>query len=157
MVLAFGLQSRALALLATVPSLFLALYATIWPFQFLVSSYIFHERHDHPGHLWIMYWVVLAEIVGTVSGLSLYAAIRYGLRERTMHLALAWAAIGAAAIYFGWQPIGLAGCMGAALCFLTASMWTSKRRMESAIVLVAVAIYFMGSRLVPCNIISFAY
>ena len=123
---------------------FVALFAT-WsvPVFFISRDLIFHLKHDHPGKWQIEFILYFFTVVGILCGLSLYAAIRYGLRERTTQMALVWSAICAVAAYFWWQPFVLEVCMAVAICIVVASMWTSKRRTESAVILIPAAIIFL--------------
>lgn len=126
------------------------------PLAFFVAYYagsqmqyfsIMASMHHHPGNLWMQVYGLLDELVDTMWCLSLYAAIRYGLQERTTQMALAWTGICAVTIYFSWQPIVLTVSIGAAFCFVTTAMWTSKRRRESAVVLMTVAIGYAAKTL----------
>lgn len=129
-----------------------ALFVTAQTMQFFFTptmrNVLIGHLQDHSGHTWWI-WVLfeINMVAPMLCILSVYAAIRYGLRERTMQMALAWTAICAAALYFCWQPNILAVCAAVSLCFVIASMWTSKRRMESAVVFVAVAILYAGNSL----------
>jgi hypothetical protein len=78
----------------------------------------------------------------TLCGLSFYAAIRYGLQERSAQLALAFAGLVTAVIYLWWLPAVLAACIAAALVIASASILKSKLRKESLVVLVAVSINY---------------
>jgi hypothetical protein len=112
-------------------------------FAFPTMLRMMHDHlldHDHSTYPWLKVFLLLVVVVGSLFVLSFYAAIRYGLRERTTQMALVWTAICAVTFYFSGQPIVLALCIGAALCFMVASLWSSKWRMESLVVLAAVAI-----------------
>jgi len=139
----FSVAGVALSLFWRRPIAFIAaLYAGSWTlYWFDMAMHGMYALHRIPDErLSAILFGVLEWVGSTLCSLSIFAAICYGLRERTTQMALAWTALIAAVIYFWWQPLILALCIGAALCILAASMWTSKRRMESAVVLAAVAI-----------------
>ena len=138
----------ALSLFWRRPVAFLvALFASWLVPVFFIRDLTFHWKHDHPGNWQIEFILYFFTVVGILCGLSLYAAIRYGLRERTTQMALVWTAICAVATYFWWQPVVLEVCMAVAICIVVASVWSSKRRMESAVVLIPVTIMFLCAQL----------
>jgi len=126
---------------------FVALYVSAWVPSIFIREIIFHGKHDHPGDWLVKVVLYLEMVIGSLCGFSLYAAIRYGLRERTTQMAFVWTAICAVATYFWWQPIILEVCMAVAICIVVASMWTSKTRMESAVILVPVMMMFLCAQL----------
>jgi hypothetical protein len=139
----FSVAGVALSLFWRRPIAFIAaLYAGSWTlYCFQMAMHGMYALHRIPdGRPSAIVFDVIGIAGSTLCLLSIFAAIRYGIQERTTQMALAWTALIAAVIYFWWQPVILALCVGAALCILAASMWTSERRMESAVVLVAVAI-----------------
>jgi hypothetical protein len=132
----------ALSLLWRRPLAFVAaLYAGSWTLSWFEMATIgVNTLHRPPEYPWMPVFNVLILVGSTLCGVSLYAVIRYGVQERISQIAIVWTALVASVIYFWWQPIVLTLFIGAALCLVVASMWTSKRRMESMVVLVAVAI-----------------
>jgi hypothetical protein len=62
-------------------------------------------------------------LVGSCSvALSVFAAIRYGVRERATQMVLAWATLAAAAIYLWWVPVVLVTCIAGAAALISYSV-----------------------------------
>jgi len=120
-----------------------AFYAWAWTSgRFEMAIYGINAQHRPPEYPWMPVFNVLMLAGSTLCGLSFYAAIRYGLQERSAQLALAFAGLVTAVIYLWWLPAVLAACIAAALVIASASILKSKLRKESLVVLVAVSINY---------------
>jgi hypothetical protein len=131
----------ALSLFWRRPLAFLAaFYVGMWTFGWLMMAiYGINALHRPPGFCMPVFDVLI--LAGsTLWAVSLYAAIRYGLQERSAQLSLAYAGLVTAVIYLWWQPEVLVACIAAALIIATAFILKSKLRKESLVVLVAVSI-----------------
>jgi uncharacterized membrane protein len=73
-----------------------------------------------------------------------YAAIRYGLRDRVTQLAFASTGLVTAVIYLWWQPAILVLCMALSACVVAASIASRERRKTALALLVPVAVGFGG-------------
>jgi antibiotic biosynthesis monooxygenase (ABM) superfamily enzyme len=117
-----------------------AFYAGMLMFgRLMMEVYGINALHRPPG-FWMPVFDVLILAGSTLWAVSLYAAIRYGLQERSALLSIAYAGLVTAVIYLWWQPVVLVACIAAALLIATASILKSKSRKELLVVLVAVSI-----------------
>ncbi len=127
-----------------------AFYAGMWTMaRFEMAMHGINSLHRIPnGRSWGIVFGVIGIAGCALWTASLYSAIRYGLQERTTQMALAWAGMVTAVIYFWWQPLVLGTSIATALFLVLVSMLTSKRRMESLVVAVAAAAFFCAYILV---------
>lgn len=97
-------------------------YAGGWVFSgFQMAAYGMHAQHRPP-----MPWEPVVNVLsGTATVLwivGVYSAIRYSLRDRATQLALAFASILSAFIFYWWQPLILVACIAVAFCLAGALM-----------------------------------
>jgi hypothetical protein len=81
----------------------------------------------------------LGGAAGTLWMLLLYAAIRFGFRDRVTQLSLALAALATVLVYHPGQTAILITCAALALAALVASLWNDVRRRAALVVLVVMA------------------
>jgi hypothetical protein len=101
-----------------------------------------------PEHRWMFALSMLCRIGSVLFIVLMYAAIRYGLRDKLTQLALAFASvITAAVIYCWWQPVFLAVTIAVGIFAIAASIKDSQHLRATLALTMAVAIGFFGSTL----------
>jgi hypothetical protein len=132
-----------------------AFYAGMWAvggFQMAVVGV--HAQHRPPEYPWVPIFLALGMVGSALWAMSFYAAIRYGLQDRTGQMAFAWTGLITTVIYLWWQPVILGVCIAAALFLASVCLLNGKRRKSVLIVAVSVAALlgaeiltaFIGSR-----------
>lgn len=117
-----------------------AFYAGAWTFGwFMMANCSIHSLHCAAG-LWYRTFGPLVFTASTLWALFSYAAIRYGILDRTTQLSVVWASLITTVIYFWWQPLVLGLCVAAALFIVLASILRSNFRGEALALLIAVAV-----------------
>jgi len=125
-----------------------AIYAGGWAFGgFQMAITGVHAQHRPPEYPWMPVFMVLSAAATILLTLLVYAAIRYGFRDRVAQLALALTALAAAVIYFWWLPTILAGCIALSICVMVTSILSSERRRAALVVLLVVVVGFGGGLL----------
>jgi len=121
-----------------------AFFAAAWMFGRFEMAIIGMNAQHRPPEFWMPVFNILWFVGSILWAVSLYAAIRYGLQERSAQLALGFAGLVTAVIYLWWLPAVLAACIAAALVIASASILKRKLRKESLVVLVAVSINYVA-------------
>lgn len=117
-----------------------AFYAGSWAFGgFQMAVFGMHTPHRPPEHPWIPVFAVLSAAGVFMVVVLVYAAIRYGLRDRVTELAFASVLLVTTVIYFWWQPAVLALCIAFSTCVVAASISSEERRRTALALLVPVA------------------
>lgn len=116
-----------------------AFYAGAWTFSWIViAGCSIYSPHCPPGR-WEAVLGALGLSGNTLWAASLYAAIRYGVLDRTTQISMLWAALFAVVIYFWWQPVVLGSCIAAALLVISVSIAKRSLRRASLVVLVCIS------------------
>lgn len=121
------------------PAFVAALYAGAWTFgEFINTADTIYARH-YPQGFWEHAFGPLIFVASTLWAAFFYWAIRYGVLDRSVQIAFAWAGLITLVIYFWWQPAVLGLCIAAAFLVVSASILRSSLRRESLVVLVSAA------------------
>ncbi len=121
-----------------------AFFAAAWMFGRFEMAIIGMNAQHRPPEFWMPVFNILWFVGSILWAVSLYAAIRYGLQERSAQLALGFAGLVTAVIYLWWLPAVLVACIAAALVIATASVLNGKLRKEMLVVLVAVSLGYVA-------------
>ena len=125
-----------------------AFYAGAWALgAFQMAIFGIHAQHRPPEHPWIPVFIVLSAADTFLLLLLVYAAIRYGFRDRVTQFALALTGLATAIIYYWWLPAILIACIALSICVVVASILSSERRRAALVVLVVVVVGFGGGLL----------
>jgi len=77
-----------------------ALYVGSWTlFAFDMATHGIHTRHRPPDYPWGTVFEFIGYFTSGLCAIALYAAIRYGIWQRSTQMVLIWAGLGAAVIY----------------------------------------------------------
>jgi hypothetical protein len=114
-----------------------AFYAAGWTFSwFTMAGCSIYSPHCPRGR-WEAVLLALVLSGSTLWAASFYAAIRYGVLDRTMQISILWASLVTTVIYFWWQPFVLGLCIAAALLIVSVSI--AKRSLRKAALVVVVS------------------
>jgi len=84
-------------------------------FGFQMAIMGVNTQHRPPEYPWMPVFDILIFTGSTMWALLVYAALRYGFRDRVARMALVWAGLVTTVIYFWWQPVVLGLCIAAVL------------------------------------------
>jgi len=98
------------------------------------------SQHWHLEYARGSVFVILVTVGSTLCAVLLYAAIRYGVLDRTTQMAFAWTVLVYAMCCFWWQPAVLGTCIAAALLLAFASILKSNLRKEALVILATVTV-----------------
>jgi hypothetical protein len=125
------------------------------PLAFLASFYVagwtlygfemalrgINTQHRIPiGRPWAILFGLLEFAGSTLCAMALFSVVRYGIQEHITQAAFVWAAIFTLAIYFWWNPLVITICAALASGVAFLSIRKSKRRIESLVIFVTVAV-----------------
>jgi hypothetical protein len=125
-----------------------AFYAGTWAmggFQRAIAGV--HAQHRPPEYPWMLVFMVLCAAATILLSLLVYSAIRYGFSDRVTQLALAFAGLTTAVIYFWWLRAILVACIALSIYVTVASILSGERRRAATVLLVVLAIGFGGGLL----------
>jgi hypothetical protein len=125
-----------------------AFYAGAWAiggFQTAIAGV--HAQHRPPEFPWMHVFTVLSAAGTILLFLLVYAAIRYGFRDRVTQIALALTGLATALIYYWWQPAVLVACAALSIGVVVVSILSSERRRAALVLLVVVVAGFGGGLL----------
>jgi hypothetical protein len=88
-----------------------------------------------PDGAWRIVFAVFFLAANMLWFLLVYAAIRYGVRNRVTWLALAFALLISAGVYSWSRPAVLAASVVLTICLVAASLWSVERRRAALVVL----------------------
>jgi hypothetical protein len=128
-----------------------AFVAAVYVAQFSITGFralVFgihavHRPHD-PWEPLLFSLAVFAAVLWTA---AVYAAIRYGPRDKFAQLALGFCVLITMAILYWWIPIVTVTCMALAFSILVASVFSAPWRRALVVLAVALAFGFAGVRL----------
>jgi hypothetical protein len=117
-----------------------AFYAGGWTFGwFMMANCSIYSLHCATG-LWDRAFGTLLFTASTLWALFSYAAIRYGVLDRTAQLSVVWAGLITTVIYFWWQPVVLGLCIAAAFLIVLTSILRSSFRREALALFISIAV-----------------
>jgi hypothetical protein len=125
-----------------------AFYVGAWAlggFQIAIAGV--HMQHRPPQHLWMPVLTALSAAATILLFLLVYAAIRYGFRDRVTQIALALTGLATVVIYYWWQPAVLVACAALNSGVVVASILSSERRRAALVLLAVVVVGFGGGLL----------
>jgi hypothetical protein len=100
-----------------------------------------HIPEDHPWAQ-VLWGIVL--LGSCAIALSVYAGIRYGLRDRATQMVVAWASLASAVVYLWWVPAVLVTCIAGAAAVVLYSVCAREGRRASVVVWAAMAVGVCG-------------
>jgi hypothetical protein len=119
-------------------------YAGAWTFEaFLMATYGVNA-HRPSGYLWGQVIEGVSLMGSSAIALSVFAAIRDGVRERTTQMVLSWATVAAAVIYFWWVPAVLVACCAGVAALIVYSVFAREGRQASVVVWAAIVVGVSG-------------
>jgi hypothetical protein len=122
-----------------------AFYAGAWAiggFQMAIAGV--HAQHRPPEYPWMPVFMMLCATATILLFLLVYAAIRYGFRDRVTQLALAFTGLATAVIYFWWLRAILVACIALSIYVVAASILSGERRRAAMVLLVVLVVGFGG-------------
>lgn len=120
-------------------------YAGAWSFgAFLMTTTGINAQHRPLEYPWGQVFEGIVLMGSSAIALSVFAGIRYALRERATQMVLAWATLAAAVIYLWWVPAVLVSCIAAAAALLFYSVCAREGRRASVVVWPAIVMGVCG-------------
>jgi hypothetical protein len=108
--------------------LFIAFYAGAWAFTGFQAELFGINSLHHPPEIWQSAIDQAIRVAAVLWIVSMYSAVRYGLRDRMAQLFLSLTAIMTLVVYYWWQPGILATAALLVILLLTISIRTPARR-----------------------------
>jgi hypothetical protein len=120
-------------------------YAGAWSFAaFLMATTGINAHHPQPDYPWGLVVEGLVFVGSCAVALSVFACIRYGLRDRATQMVLAWGTLATAVIYLWWVPAVLLACITGAVALGFYSICTRQGRRSSIVVWSAIVVGVCG-------------